>query len=128
MAYNLPNFNMNCAIYPCNVANTPAVPLNPPRIAMQSCQLCHGKRVNVRVWSNAMNPRVTGAAMSLLLPKGADIRGPQDTVSIDMVEVPVGSARWYWVNFVDDVAKGFANEYREAIIVALSGSWVAPYP
>jgi len=67
-------------------------------------------------------------AMSLLLPPLADVRGPQDSVSADMVEVPAGSGRWYFVVGVDDIGKGFANEHRSAAIFALASSWVAPYP
>lgn len=66
--------------------------------------------------------------MNLLLPKGVDVRGPQDTVSFDMAEVPAGSGRWYRVVGVDDVGKGFTNEHRTASLYALGGSWTAPYP
>jgi hypothetical protein len=66
--------------------------------------------------------------MNLLLPPAVDVRGPQDTVSFDMVEVPAGSGRWYSVVGVDDIGKGFSNEHRTAAIFALAGSWVAPYP
>lgn len=66
--------------------------------------------------------------MSLLLPLQTDIRGLQDTVSQDMVEVPAGSGRWYSVQIVDDIGKGYANEHRSASIFALPGGWTAPYP
>lgn len=126
MPYRLPNLNILCNIFPCNTPNTPGVPLNPARALNVPCQLCHGRRVNVRVQTSTP-VRNQGQAMSLLLVAGTDIRGPQDSVSFDLVEVPAGTGRWYWVNFVDDVAKGFTNEYREAGIVAVVGSWIAPY-
>jgi hypothetical protein len=66
--------------------------------------------------------------MSLLLPKGTDIRGPQDSVAADNVEVPAFSGRWYRVVAVDDVGKGFSNEYRNAAIFAVDRLWLAPYP
>jgi len=66
--------------------------------------------------------------MNLLVPKLVDVRGPQDTVSADLVEVPAGSGRWYVVVAVDDIGKGFSNEHRTASIFALAARWVAPYP
>lgn len=85
----------------------------------------------------------------LILPKDSDIRGPLWGDSeywywYDLVEVPVDSGRYYFVIQVDDVAKGFSNEYRLAFIVPtyyLEGvlwsslanwpyapSWPVPYP
>jgi hypothetical protein len=66
--------------------------------------------------------------MNLLVPALTDVRGPQDPVGPDMVEVPAGSGRWYQVVFVDDIAKGFSNEHRTASIFALYASWTPPYP
>jgi hypothetical protein len=66
--------------------------------------------------------------MNLLLPPFIDVRGPQDTVSFDMVEVPEGTGRWYQVTGVDDIGKGFDNEHRTASIYALVRGWTAPYP
>jgi hypothetical protein len=66
--------------------------------------------------------------MTLMVPALTDIRGPQDTVSFDMVECPLGSGRWYRVCAVDDIGKGFANEHRAALLFALPTSWIAPYP
>jgi hypothetical protein len=65
--------------------------------------------------------------MDLLLPAGTDIRGTQDTVGCDIVEVPAGTGRYYWSLTVDDIGKGWPNEHRIAKIVAVLGSWVAPY-
>ena len=58
-------------------------------------------------------------AMVLAVPKGTDVR-PRDGFgngSPDIVEVPTGSGRFYIATAVDDVARGFANEYR---VVSLS--------
>jgi hypothetical protein len=52
----------------------------------------------------------------LLLPALTDIRGSWNSVSPDCVEVPAGSGRFYTAVIVDDVAKGFANEYRMALL------------
>lgn len=53
----------------------------------------------------------------LLCPAGTDVRDSSCTGLADVVEVPSGSGRWYAVAYVDDVAKGFANEYRVAMVV-----------
>lgn len=128
MPFRLPTFNILCNVFPMTVPNVPSVPINPPRLADQMCQLTYGRRVNVASTGGTDEAGVPLQAMNLLLPPGTDIRGPQDTVSADMVEVPSGSGRWYWVYFVDDIGRGFSNEHRTAGIFALAGSWAAPYP
>jgi hypothetical protein len=73
------------------------------------------------------------------LPAGTDIRDEYCAGNIyDLVEVPSGSGRWYTTSLVDDVAKGFPNEYRLAAIRKVSGSvfpgnfpgmtWPTPIP
>lgn len=55
--------------------------------------------------------------MYLLLPALTDIRDAACASGYtDIVEVPDGSGRWYSVEYVDDVAKGFTNEYRVAVL------------
>jgi len=128
MGFRLPTFNLMCNISAPPVPNTPGIPTIPYRISNQLCQLTYGRRVNVASTGGTGVPGVPISLMSLLLPALADVRGPQDTVSFDMVEVPAGSGRWYTVAGVDDIGKGFANEHRTASIFALAGSWLAPYP
>lgn len=128
MAFQLPNFNLLCNITQPDVPGTPAVPTLPARIVNQACQLTYGRRVQVASTGGTTSVGVLTLTMNLLLPKLVDVRGPQDTVSFDMVEVPAGSARWYRVVAVDDIGKGFTNEHRTAAIFALEGSWTAPYP
>jgi hypothetical protein len=128
MPFRLPSFNITCNITTCDVPNVAAVPTGPIRLAGVSCQLTFGRRVNVSSTGGTTTAGVLTIAMSLLLPPFTDIRGPQDTVSFDMAEVPAGSGRWYAVIGVDDIGKGFSNEHRTAAIFALAGSWVAPYP
>lgn len=127
MGYRVPTFNLTCNISAPPFANNPAIPAMPYRLSGVACQLTHGRRVNVRLLSSPLNFKYMGQGMSLLVAKGTDIRGPQDTTSLDMVEVPAGSGRWYFVDGVDDVGKGFTNEYREASITALFGTWAPPY-
>lgn len=52
--------------------------------------------------------------MYVLLPKGVDVRGWWDGSTGDYIEAPAGSSRFYAVNAVDDVSKGFPSEYRVA--------------
>lgn len=128
MAFRPPVFNLFCNIYTMVPPNTPAIPSGSPRLEHQACQLTYGRRVNVISTGGTTAAGVIVLTMNLLLPKGVDIRGPQDTVSADMVEVPEASGRWYAVVAVDDIGKGFNNEHRSASIFALVGTWVPPYP
>jgi hypothetical protein len=54
--------------------------------------------------------------MELLLPMRTDIRASWNGASEDLVEVPAGSLRFYGVYWVDDVGRGFLNEYRLALL------------
>ena len=58
-----------------------------------------------------------------------DVAATVDVVaSPDVVEVPSGSGRWYQVNLVDDVVKGFTNEYRIATIVKIGQNYGGTAP
>lgn len=128
MAYRLPTFNLLCNLKAPPTAGVPAVPSPPYRLADQPCQLTYGRRVSVATTGGTAQVGVLSTSMNLLLPSRTDVRGPQDVTSFDMVEVPSGSGRWYYVTFVDDIGKGFANEHRTAGIYALASVWVPPYP
>lgn len=127
MSFVVPTFNILCNVKTCPVPNVPSVPVAPFRLTNQPCQLTYGRRVNTMSTGGTGFAGVLSQGINLLLPAGTDVRGPQDTVSIDMVEVPAGTGRWYAVFFVDDIGKSFANEHRTAGLQALMGSWVAPY-
>ena len=65
----------------------------------------------------------------VLLPAGTDVRDGSAGFGNSFLEIPAGTFRLYQAVFVDDVAKGFSNEYRRATIVKLPG-WsvgVVPY-
>lgn len=116
MAFKLPSFNLLCRIW--HQTNFPL----PPFYSQEPCQL-------------RVSPRPTAASAGnlpkalLMLPKKTDIRGTQSGPIADVVEVPAFSGRYYRVQFVDDVAKGFANEYRVASINPITGPpWPLPYP
>jgi hypothetical protein len=48
--------------------------------------------------------------------------------SADTVEVPAGSGRYYAILAVDDVARGFENEYRLALAEPAYNLWPVPIP
>lgn len=127
MAFILPTFNIICNVKTCPVPGVASKPVAPYRLTNHACQLTYGRRTNAMSTGGTLAAGVLSQGMNLLLPAGTDIRGPQDTVSFDMVEVPAGTGRWYSVFFVDDIAKSFSNEHRTAGLQALEGSWVAPY-
>lgn len=128
MGFRLPTFNILCNIATGPPPAAPPPPLPPFRVPNQPCQLTYGRRVQVTSTGGTAAVGVLTLTMNLLLPALVDIRGPQDTVAPDAVEVPAGSGRWYAVVAVDDIGKGFANEHRTASIYALAGFWTAPYP
>jgi hypothetical protein len=128
VAYTVPTFNLLADVATCAVPRVVAMPPGVVRIVAQVCNLAWGMRVNVAGTGGTGLPGVPIACLTLLLPKGADIRGPQDTVSNDMVEVPRGTGRWYGVYAVDDIGRGFANEHRVALLLAVAGAWAPPYP
>jgi len=127
-SYRLPTFNLTCDIGAPAVANGRVGPMAAVRVAGQACQLTYGHRTAVAGSGGTPSQGTPMFCLSLLLPPGTDVRGPQDTVSHDLVEVPAGSGRLYWVVAVDDIGKGFLNEHRLAYLLACEGSWVAPYP
>ena len=111
MAFSVPTFNLVCNIY------TGPWLTKVLRIADCPCNLALGRRsqkwmfIDTYIDYMSVNP-------NLLLPALTDIRD-LSTVSpagayADIVECPSGTGRWYWVNSVDDVGKGFDNEYRMA--------------
>jgi hypothetical protein len=129
MAFVVPNFNLTCDIFKNEgTLDAPVVPSLPARLAAVPCALVYGRRVNVASTGGTSSPGVPLECMSLLVPKLTDIRGPQDVVINDVVAVPAGSGRWYGVNAVDDIGKGYPNEHRSATIFALPFSWTPPYP
>lgn len=65
--------------------------------------------------------------MLVMLPSATDIRPPNSAGGADKVEMPAGSGRFYQVQFVDDIGKGFPNEHRFAILAQM-GVWPTPIP
>jgi hypothetical protein len=146
--YRIPTMNLLA-----NIWRATNVITNPPDVASVKCCLMWDKRVHVPGFTLIYSPepgiaiqnfQASLGVMTLGLPALTDIRrndGPTGQWTGDLVEVPAESGRYYVVEGVDDVAKGFSNEYRAASIVpatdqllaALQNPWEAtawptPYP
>jgi hypothetical protein len=109
MSFELPAFNLTCEIF------------TGPYLTRVSrgtslCNLAWGKRVAPPGGQYTGGSGIGQVPMTLLLPAGTDIRDRSCNGQADMVEVPQGSGRWYYVLAVDDIGKGFANEHRGAEI------------
>jgi hypothetical protein len=119
MAFTVPDFNITC-----NLWSFTAPPPAAPRAAAVPCNLAFGRRVQPSASAG-------GGQAQLLLPAFTDVRdifnGPGNQ---DIVEAPAGSGRFYVVDFVDDIGKGFANEHRVAVMAKtrLYGNWPVPIP
>lgn len=119
MPYNHPTFNL-----PIRVWRNPgsAIPPAGPVAGNYMGQL----RMMRTAW--AANTAVINPSLLLLVPKLTDIRGVFFGGNQDTVEVPTGSGRYYFVQIVDDTAKGFGNEYRTCGITQAPGAIAGPIP
>lgn len=123
MAYSRPRMPIQCDIYD-NVGTVP--PTAAPRVANVNCQLRFLRSQFAQLADNGRGV----STMLLLVNPGTDIRMTWGFNLPDLVEVPSGTGRWYVVNAVDDVAKGFPNEYRAASISSTNftiATWIPPY-
>lgn len=126
MPFAAPVFNLSVKIWRSTNAVT-----NPADVTT-SGNLTPGSRntfVNNPPSSAATSFNVT----YLALPKLTDIRGLLNALRGDTVEAPAGSGRYYICQFVEDVGKGFPNEYRRAVLwqnhtVAFAPIWPLPTP
>ena len=118
MAFRVPTFNLSVNLYRgVPVMGTPtltcAANLSPGRRTLLTAPIMG----TVPTFVNAAD---WGDVMELLLPKLTDIRGFQNAGLSDVVECPATTFRYYAVLWVDDVGKGFPNEYRLALIKQIS--------
>lgn len=129
MAFVVPNFNLSCNLWSA-VAGVPVgpSPAGAPREEDLECALVYGHRINGASTGGTGSVGIPMQAMHLLLPPGADVRGLECVSGQDTAEVPSDSGRWYLVFWVDDVGKGWGNEHRTALLLAVEGSWSPPYP
>jgi hypothetical protein len=120
MAYKIPTF-----ILAVNIWRAATGTVNPPDVTALG-NLAWGRRVTAAVGiPEDLDPDTM--ISTLLLPKGTDVRDSYSPGGADVIECPAGSHRYYGVKQVDDVGKGFANEFRIAIVYKLA-PWPAPIP
>jgi len=135
VAFILPTFNLSVKLW----RRPNLYAMAPDRTFMAN--LSPGRRVMRINSAGTVTVSSYSAIMQLLCPKGTDIIGVPGVLAMDLVEVPAGTGRVYWVSNVDDVARGFANEYRLAHLMMINGTtqaltgnpwaaplWPIPYP
>jgi len=113
MGFRTPNFNLNIDLW-----RKPSVPGTDPPDASFMGNLSVGRRTQ-NVWlpldsTSVLKRFVVKQISELMVPALTDVQ-PSDHTAVgpsDAVEVPSGSGRFYIVLTVEDVAKGFSNEYR----------------
>lgn len=122
--YREPTFNLTCGIWRFSTWGGALPPPGAPDLT-SDCQLRWGGN------DGALSAAGTApGSMLLLVPKGTDIRGSvgfgSATGQDDLVEVPISSGRYYQTFIVDDVAKGFDNEHRFAVLLQLDSPMPIP--
>lgn len=126
MSYSLPTFNLMADVYTNGTA-----PAGPPRVTLP-CNLQCGRRRQLGLSTGDFDVSSNSPPMFLLVPALSDIRDNKCASSFDVVECPPASGRWYRVLWVDDVGKGFPNEFRLAVIekygVSPTFLWPQPIP
>ena len=117
MAYRLPVFNLSANIWRSGNPTS-----NPPDV-VSPCQLrAAGKQSTGQDVANDWS-----FLWAVLFPPLTDVRDAYSAPGQDTLEVPAGSGRFYQAALVDDVAKGFTNEYRIAFVLKLI-AWPSPIP
>lgn len=115
--YAPPVFNLLCNIYTLTFGGATQT----LRLSDVPCQLYNPWRRSV----GGMQPTLTTtefasnfAPLIVRLPAGTDVRSHWQAGSgePDQIELPAGSGVYYLVSDVNDVAKGFPNEYRAALV------------
>lgn len=113
MAFGLPNFNLHVNIW-YNQGN-----VNPPVGAPDATFM---GQLRALFTANGVAAISTHEPFIILCcPHGTNVVGPAGFGSFtaphgDIVEVPAGTGRYYRVFAVDDVARGFGNEYRFCVL------------
>jgi len=109
MAFSPPTFNLQCDIYTGPwIAKVLRIPFLP-------CNLAWGRRSPYN-FAPGRDDVELGGCSTLLVPLGSDVRDASTATGYDVIEVPRLSGRWYYASVVDDVGKGFDNEYRIVVM------------
>lgn len=127
MGYKIPTFNLFGLVW-----HDYYVGIMPPVVIPDNvfaCQLRYSGRGPYELLLQDSTTEPTWqVGTTILMPKDTDVRDHWHAgARPDLVEVPSGSGRYYFVHYVDDVAKGFANEYRIAYL-GKTGDWPTPIP
>jgi len=107
-----PDFNLSCNIY-----RSPDVYPGSPTLS-SDCQLYLASRGLIDVTPGSPTDWVP--PIYLRLPALTDVRPG------DLVECPSGTARLYLTRWVEDMHKGFDNEYRVGILEQTSQPFPLP--
>jgi hypothetical protein len=117
----LPHFNLNCGIQTYTL--TPGA----PRLVV-GANLQQGRSSRFYIFNSVEGATFDGVTTPwILVPKLTDVRAANLGGAADMLELPLGSGRWYYALAVDDIGKGFGNEHR-FVIAAQLGPWPVPIP
>jgi hypothetical protein len=112
MAFSVPVFPLVCDVYRGPWVSRALAFSTPANLAF-------GRRVGFAETELIPQLQPLVNIYQLLLPAVTDVRDFSNAITPDVVEVPAGSGRWYGVGSVDDVGKGFSNEYRLVIITKI---------
>jgi hypothetical protein len=110
----LPTFNLACNIW----INFVGIWVYPPLIAPTYITVCQ-----FQLGERTYGFPGFGSRAFILLPAATDVHFARGGPGLDYIECPAGSGRVYLVADVDDVGKGFLNEYRQ-----VDCSKVPPFP
>jgi hypothetical protein len=123
--YRVPAFPLTANVYRSAVQLTFPLTGVQPTLTTR-CQL-RTRQLPFSAGAIALTP-----VLLLATPSGTDIRqAAAGNPNADVIEVPINTGRYYAVLAVDDVAKGFGNEYRlvamTQVLTVING-WPFPTP
>lgn len=122
MPYYLPNFNLKATITTTDKDSSVVTSFD------SICALQYGGKKQVGGGNPGTSLTKLTPIMYGLFPKGTPFRGADEGSGYpgDTVELPLGSGRLYHANWIDDVSKGYATEYRCAVLVQVDGFEIGP--
>jgi hypothetical protein len=106
--FRLPTLNLTANVWHNSGVVPPA---GAPDIAGMACQLAWDHSGDI-----ATPPAAQKHFMKMRVPPRSDLRDANSSTGPDVVEIPAGTARYYAVQLVDDVGRGFPNEFRQALV------------
>lgn len=114
MAFSVPQMPLSCDVY--------SGPWLTKSLRFSvDCNLQFSRRAHSFAEGDTTDTLLRNGPVYLLVPALTDLRDRSCNIAhSDIVEVPSGSGRWYGIIFVDDVGKGFDNEYRLAVLLKIS--------